>query len=145
MRVCLCEDSLLSIFTLLLLESSEFSLNHRTWKECDNRKLRTHTFRQSLTEGRGSPWTMQVRCASFPTPEWTFSASTSISGSSVMKRKMCRERFLTSIVVALMGGKAGAARWWWSEILHVLLRVSSVAHDPSYAPLGADLDHYEYY
>ena len=35
-----------------------------------------------LTDGFGSPCTMHDRCASLPTPEWTFSASTSISGSS---------------------------------------------------------------
>ena len=44
--------------------------------------MKTHLCYLVLTEGRGSPWTMQVRWASLPTPEWTFSASTSISGSS---------------------------------------------------------------
>ena len=36
--------------------------------------IKTHLFYLALTEGRGSPWTMQVRWASLPTPEWTFSA-----------------------------------------------------------------------
>ena len=41
-----------------------------------------NVFRMYLTVGRGSPCTMQVKWASLPNPEWTFSASTSISGSS---------------------------------------------------------------
>ena len=43
-----------------------------------------NVFRMYLTVGRGSPCTMQVKWASLPNPEWTFSASTSISGSSEM-------------------------------------------------------------
>ncbi len=57
-------------------------------------------FKKFLTVGLGSPCTMQVRWASFPSPEWTFSASTSISGSSAKEGGKKRKASL----IKMMGG-----------------------------------------